>query len=305
LLATGCASTAPAKIPFAEAFAASKAAAERPRPSTDARASPELNAQLTAFCDTVEAARTGVKRGERMGAAPANAWSAILAGVHSLLERPNAMLAPSDLSHTRLVLEAQLAVDAELYGDFPAEVADAAQKSLWQLTTKMAELAPPHRADLRRFAWPLMPVVVTSPFGTRVHPILGEYRFHAGLDLAADLAQPVRASYDGTVVYSGWNGAYGKQIELQHDPHLATRYGHLLSLLVADGAKVKRGQVIALAGSTGLSTGVHLHFEVLKDGVPEDPEFDLPAPGDKLRPLVSQNGTSPGFPQSSSENPRF
>ena len=116
----------------------------------------------------------------------------------------------------------------------------------------------------------------------------------------------MRAAWDGVVVRSGWNGNYGKQIELQHDAHLATRYGHLLSLLVADGSRVKRGEVIALAGSTGLSTGVHLHFELLRDGIPLDPEGALPVPLEPLGPAtVAQNGTSPGFPQSSSATPHF
>ncbi len=305
LLATACASTERAKIPFAEAFATSGAVAARPKVPSDPRTSPPLHAALFAFTDAVEASRVGVKRGEKMGPAPTAAWGSVLCEVKALLSRPAVMLSPFDLARARLVLQSQLAADAALYGDFPVVVAEEAQRDLWQLSARMAELAPVHRVDLRRFAWPLMPVVVTSPFGTRMHPIIGDYRFHSGLDLLAELAQPVRASYDGTVVYSGWNGAYGKQIELQHDRHVATRYGHLLSLLVADGAKVKRGDVIGLAGSTGLSTGVHLHFEVLKDGVPEDPESDLPEPKEVGRPSIALNGTSPGFPQSSSENPRF
>ena len=85
--------------------------------------------------------------------------------------------------------------------------------------------------------------------------------------------------------------------------------GMLAGGLTAVGARVKRGDVIGLAGSTGMSTGVHLHFEVLKDGVPEDPESDLPEPRDPPAfngpNTFAQNGTSPGFPQSSSENPRF
>jgi murein DD-endopeptidase MepM/ murein hydrolase activator NlpD len=305
LIALGCASAPVAKTPFTEAFETSVVAAVRTRPPSDSRSSPELHAALFAFTDAVEAGRVGIQRGEKMGDAPAAAWVTVLAEVDRLLARPAVMTAPFDLARSRLVLQSQLAVDAGLYGDFPVAVAEAAQRSLWLLTSRMAELAPARHVDLRKFLWPLAPVVITSPFGTRMHPIIGDYRFHAGLDLLADLAQPVRAAYDGTVVYSGWNGAYGKQIELQHDPHLATRYGHLLSLLVADGARVKRGQVIGLAGSTGLSTGVHLHFELLRDGTAEDPEGALPEPGDHPRPTVAQNGTSPGFPQSSPENPRF
>ena len=105
-------------------------------------------------------------------------------------------------------------------------------------------------------------------------------------------AQPVRAAFDGVVVFSAWNGAYGKQVEVQHDPRLTTRYSHLQTLLVGEGKHVKRGEIIGLAGSTGQSTGVHVHFELMRNGEPEDPED-----------AMSQNGTSPGLPQSSSENP--
>jgi murein DD-endopeptidase MepM/ murein hydrolase activator NlpD len=121
-------------------------------------------------------------------------------------------------------------------------------------------------------------VVVTSSWGDRQHPIHGDVRFHAGVDLAGELAQPVRAAAAGTVVYSGWNGGHGKHVELQHDAHLSTGYSHLLSLLVSVGQVVKRGQVIALVGETGVATGPHLHFEVRRDGESLDPEATLPRP---------------------------
>jgi murein DD-endopeptidase MepM/ murein hydrolase activator NlpD len=114
-----------------------------------------------------------------------------------------------------------------------------------------------------------------------VHPIAGDTRFHAGIDLEAPLEQPVRAAEVGTVVFSAWNGAHGKQIELQHDAHWATRYSHLDVLLVRPGTVVKKGQVIGLSGQTGLTTGPHVHFEIRRDGDALDPEvfLQLPATG--------------------------
>ena len=132
------------------------------------------------------------------------------------------------------------------------------------------------------------------------YSIHGAYRFHSGTDLLADPAQPVRAAYDGVVRFSGWNGPSGKQIEVQHDARYTTRYSHLQTLLVGEGRKVKKGEVIGLAGSTGQSTGVHLHFELTRNGLPEDPE-DALAQGLSAHP---RNETSPGFPRSSLENPR-
>jgi murein DD-endopeptidase MepM/ murein hydrolase activator NlpD len=304
-LLVGCASAPVTKTPWEEAFGKPEEPSPTPGRRSDSRSWPELHAALFAFSDALAAARVGIKRGEKMAPASAVAWQAMLPQVGRLLARPLENTSPFDLARARLVLQAELAADAQLYGDFPPALADAAQSSLVKLSARLTDAAPRLRVDVRRFLWPIAPVVVTSPFGNRVHPINGGYRFHAGLDLMAELAQPVRAAYDGTVVYSGWNGAYGKEVELQHDPHLATRYGHLLSVLVGDGTRVRRGDVIGLAGSTGSSTGVHLHFELLRDGQAEDPEEELPAPHVRpAPPKVARNGTSPGFPQSSSEPPR-
>ena len=294
LVATvGCAGAPVVKIPFEEAFGRPPAPVEARKLPADPRTSPELHAALFSFSDRVQAARVGVTRGQKMGPVASEAWLSILAEVDRFLARAPAKTSPFDLVRARLILQTQLAADAQLYGDFPLAVADGAQRSLVQLSARLATLSPEQRfVDLRRFVWPIDPVVITSPFGHRVHPIFGDYRFHSGLDLLADPAQPIRAAFDGVVVYSAWNGSYGKQVELQHDPRLATRYSHLQTLLVSEGARVKKGEVIGLAGSTGQSTGVHLHFELMRNGEPEDPQE-----------AMAQNGTSPGFPQSSLSNP--
>ncbi len=280
----GCAGTPVAKIPLIEAFGSP--------PSSPAPTSARLHASLFAFSDRVEAARVLATRGQKMGPAAAQAWATMLGQVDQFLLTIADPLSPFDLVRARLVVHTQLIADAELYGDFPPEVADGAQRAVGLLSARLASLSPgQRRVDPHRFLWPLEPIVITSPFGHRVHPLTGNDRLHSGLDLLADPAQPVRAACDGRVVFSGWNGSYGKQVELQHDPQLATRYSHLQSLLVSPGTRVKRGEVIGLAGSTGQSTGVHLHFELIRNGQPEDPEE-----------AMTQNGTSPGFPQSSSES---
>lgn len=293
VLVAGCASAPVAKIPFEEAFGRNPSPVPATKIPPDARTSPELHAALFAFSDRVEAARVGVIRGQKMGPVPSEAWLSMLAQLDQFLARGVDRTSPFDVVRARLILQTQLATDAQLYGDFPPAVADGAQRSLVLLTARLSAVTPVQRfVDPKRFAWPIDPVVITSPFGHRVHPINGSYRFHSGLDLLADPAQPVRAAFDGLVVFSAWNGSHGKQIELQHDPRLSTRYSHLQTLLVGEGKRVRKGEVIGLAGSTGQSTGVHLHFELLRSGEPEDPEEAL-----------AKNGTSPGFPQSSSENP--
>ncbi|MHC0061888.1 murein hydrolase activator EnvC family protein [Nostoc sp. UIC 10890] len=111
----------------------------------------------------------------------------------------------------------------------------------------------------------------SSPFGWRMHPVLGYRRFHAGLDFAASYGSTIRAADSGTVIFAGWYGGYGKAVIIDHGNGITTLYGHSSELYVADGQAVERGQAIAAVGSTGLSTGPHLHFEVRRNGTPVDP----------------------------------
>jgi murein DD-endopeptidase MepM/ murein hydrolase activator NlpD len=116
-----------------------------------------------------------------------------------------------------------------------------------------------------------VPGAVTSPFGNRVHPILGYSRAHTGADMHASAGTPIEAAAGGTVVMAGWNGGYGNCVIIDHGNGLATLYGHQSRLAVSQGDHVETGQVIGYVGSTGLSTGPHLHFEVRKFGTPVDP----------------------------------
>ncbi|MFQ4144120.1 murein hydrolase activator EnvC family protein [Chlorogloeopsis sp. ULAP02] len=111
----------------------------------------------------------------------------------------------------------------------------------------------------------------SSPFGWRIHPILGYRRFHAGLDFAASYGSTIRAADSGTVIFAGWYGGYGRAVIINHGNGITTLYGHSSELYVTEGQSVQREQAIATVGSTGLSTGPHLHFEVRKNGTPVDP----------------------------------
>lgn len=111
----------------------------------------------------------------------------------------------------------------------------------------------------------------SSPFGWRMHPVLGYRRFHAGLDFAASYGSTIRAADSGTVILAGWYGGYGRAIIINHGNGITTLYGHSSELYVSEGQAVERGQAIAAVGSTGLSTGPHLHFEVRRNGTPVDP----------------------------------
>jgi murein DD-endopeptidase MepM/ murein hydrolase activator NlpD len=111
-----------------------------------------------------------------------------------------------------------------------------------------------------------IPGRLTSNFGWRIHPIYHTRRFHAGVDFGAPLGTAIGAADSGMVIYAGWYGGYGNAVILDHGSGLTTVYGHTSRLYVRVGQLVQKGQTIAAVGSTGLSTGPHLHFEVRRRG---------------------------------------
>jgi len=120
----------------------------------------------------------------------------------------------------------------------------------------------------------IMPVVgghITSNFGARRHPILGYTRMHAGIDFGAAYGSPIYAVSDGNVIFSGWHGGHGNYVKLDHGGGFATGYGHMSRIAVGSGGHVRAGQVIGYVGSTGLSTGPHLHYELYRNGTPVNP----------------------------------
>ncbi|ADK85696.1 Peptidase M23 [Desulfarculus baarsii DSM 2075] len=113
---------------------------------------------------------------------------------------------------------------------------------------------------------------ITSTFGTRIHPISGQEQEHTGLDLAAPEGSDIQTAAAGEVIFAGENGGYGNLVIVRHVDGRQTYYAHCQDILVAEGQQVSRGQVIATVGSTGTSTGPHLHFEVRNSvGQPQDP----------------------------------
>lgn len=118
--------------------------------------------------------------------------------------------------------------------------------------------------------WPISGPI-TSEFGWRTHPIFGTARFHSGLDIGGDYGMPIYAAASGTVIYAGWISGYGNAVIIDHGGGVTTLYGHNDSLNVSEGENVAQGQVIAMCGSTGNSTGPHCHFEVRENGEPVSP----------------------------------
>ena len=127
------------------------------------------------------------------------------------------------------------------------------------------------------FAWPLAgPLRITSPYGERMHPIIGEEAFHRGVDLVAHYGSAVLAAGSGVVLYAGRQTTYGNMIVVLHGGAVATVYGHLWKFAVHPYELVQQGQLLGYSGNTGFSTGPHLHFEVREDGQATNPLEWLP-----------------------------
>lgn len=160
-------------------------------------------------------------------------------------------------------LESDLATYTQLVSAYEAESArleDELAQSRWQA-------AAPGPGGM---VWPTSGQA-GSGYGYRVHPIFGTRRLHAGVDIAAPTGQPIVAASAGQVVSAGWRGGYGMAVAIDHGGGLATLYAHQSRLVVTAGQVVEAGQQVGEVGSTGQSTGPHLHFEVRVDGVPKDP----------------------------------
>jgi murein DD-endopeptidase MepM/ murein hydrolase activator NlpD len=114
---------------------------------------------------------------------------------------------------------------------------------------------------------------LTSGFGNRLHPILGYTALHKGVDFAAPTGTPIQAAGDGVIDMRGWFGGYGNYVRIKHNPEYATAYGHMSRFApgIAEGTRVRQGQVIGYVGSTGRSTGPHLHYEILRRGAQVNP----------------------------------
>ena len=156
----------------------------------------------------------------------------------------------------------------------------AAREAFLRAQSEVSDQAPPENVSYDVLALPFSetaPVAgeSSSGFGYRIHPIQNTLRFHYGTDFAADEGTPVLAFADGTVLAAGEDEGYGNYVKLDHGDGFVTLYGHCSALLVSAGETVQKGQTIALVGSTGQSTGPHLHFELMHNGIYLNPEFYL------------------------------
>ena len=155
-------------------------------------------------------------------------------------------------------------------GPFDAANADPTFKQLFSSWKKLDNLAS--GAIAVPSDKPVKTAAFTSGYGVRSDPFRGAAAMHPGIDLAGPMGTPIYATAEGTVLRAGWNsGGYGNLVEIDHGRGIATRYGHLSQILIHAGDHITRGQLIARMGSTGRSTGSHLHYEVRIDGRPVNP----------------------------------
>ncbi|WP_439375251.1 peptidoglycan DD-metalloendopeptidase family protein [Bradyrhizobium sp. PMVTL-01] len=208
------------------------------------------------------------------------ALSAVEEGMDSRMRRMRGVV--SDLGLNLASLEAAVPRSA-MGGPFvPVKLTASAgpfEKQLNRINTTRAELDRLNRTlALVPYRKPVIgEVEFTSGFGVRSDPFLGRPAMHTGLDFRAATGDPVRVTAYGKVVSAGWSGGYGRMVEVDHGNGLSTRYGHLSEISVKVGEIVKIGQVVGLVGSTGRSTGPHLHYETRIDGEAVDPQKFLRA----------------------------
>ncbi len=208
------------------------------------------------------------------------ALSAVEEGMDSRMRRMRGVV--SDLGLNLASLEAAVPRSA-MGGPFiPVKLTANAgpfEKQLYRINTTRAEMDRLNRTlALVPYRKPVIgEVEFTSGFGVRSDPFLGRPAMHTGLDFRAATGDPARVTANGKVVSAGWSGGYGRMVEVDHGNGLSTRYGHLSEINVKVGEIVKLGQVIGLVGSTGRSTGPHLHYETRIDGEAVDPQKFLRA----------------------------
>lgn len=186
------------------------------------------------------------------------------------LEERKASLDSTLLQKQKLLQEAT--ADVEKYKAIyeAAEAAEAAM--IRQNSNAFAYSANPVKYTGGRFAWPVPGSQrITSYYGYRIHPVYKTKKFHTGIDIGAGYGLDIVAGGDGVVTMATTNGGYGKCVIINHGSGITTLYGHCSTLLVSVGDKVTKGQTIAKVGSTGVSTGPHLHFEVRLNGSTTDP----------------------------------
>lgn len=188
--------------------------------------------------------------------------------IRNLLNKPEQRESAEELAESKKkrLIEFRKKLDAS--STHPQKLTDFLVSNVGMLQQDMSKHTLKLQAYQKRFAatpsiWPVYGNI-RSGFGSRLHPILGRHIFHKGIDIPSWIGAPVKSTADGVIEYSGWSGPYGNVVIVDHNYGYRTIYAHLSKLLARQGERVKKGQPIGQVGSTGLSTGPHLHYEVMR-----------------------------------------
>jgi len=239
---------------------------------------PPIDPVLLRFAAEARSRRLRTASGQGFPPEAEAAWRALLGQLDGYLTRPLPQTPLLELVRSSVTLEVEWAFDQRRYGAPPADLARLVTARAARLTLRLATsraignsmfaTRPPGR-----LRWPIENAGLSSGFGPREDPLHGTRQLHAGIDLAADLGRVVSAATQGYVVSAGWSGGYGRLVVVGHAEGYQTRYGHLSGFGkgIRSGAPVRQGQVVGYVGSTGLSTGPHLHYEVHKYGSAVNP----------------------------------
>lgn len=186
----------------------------------------------------------------------------------------------------------------------PSAAGDLSPSSSSASSAKEEMLVPPiaiyqGQPDNGNWLWPAQSSIITSPFGFRSDPFTGEKSFHSGLDIAAGCGAEIWAARSGTVIFAGVAGGYGNRVVIDHGNGVTSAYAHLMAMHVKAGDQVQQRQTIGQSGSTGRSTGCHLHFEIIVGGAFADPLPFLGGPSSaSLLPPLKSASPNPGQPTS-------
>lgn len=197
------------------------------------------------------------------------------ATIASLVTQANSQAAAiSQLTAALKQTKGKLAGNLQQIADQEDDLLAQSNRLTGQIAAIQAKLGV-KRVGKLSMMWPVI-ARITSPFGNRYHPIYHRYIFHTGIDLGASYGTPIKAAESGTVILAGWVSGYGNTTVIDHGDGVSTLYGHQSKLAVHAGDQVTKGQTIGYVGSTGNSTGPHLHFEVRVNGQVQNPLNYLP-----------------------------
>jgi murein DD-endopeptidase MepM/ murein hydrolase activator NlpD len=238
---------------------------------------PPIDGDLVRFATDARARRFNHAALKGFPAESLAAWDRLLQQLDLYLAQALPQTPLLELVRARVTLDTEWDYDVRRFGPAPRELADRLQVRASRLGTRIATARAlglkvfAAKRSPGRLAWPVERAGISSMFGFRVDPLTGDRRMHGGLDLAAEKGRVVWAAAKGYVVRASWTAGYGLLVEVRHPGDLTTRYSHLSALLCQPGDEVAPGRPVGLVGSTGRSTGPHLHFEVWQGGAARDP----------------------------------